>query len=64
MTTQDAAHSAGEMEQTLNVAFKKITDLLEDIGWMLNELQRKDSGYHSQVPFPEVDQLAGDLTDW
>ena len=43
MSTLDFADSPGEMEQTLNKAFKEIADLLVDIERMLNELQKKDS---------------------
>ena len=43
MSTLDAANSLGEMEQTLNKAFKTFADLLDDIERMSNELQRKDS---------------------
>lgn len=43
MSTLDVADSPGEMEQTLNKAFKKIADLLVDIERMSNELQKKDS---------------------
>ena len=62
MSTLDVADSPGEMEQTLNNAFKKIADLLVDIELKSNELKKGFPADHPQVPFPGVNQLAGDLT--
>ena len=64
MSTLDVADSPGEMEQTLNKAFKKVAHLLEDIERMTTELQKKEgfSADHPRVPFPGFDQLAGDFT--